>query len=394
MIESQTQNLLSILNNLVRESKVALDIGGSCIKIAYFHPEGIRYPKTILDYLRLYQKPHLIHKTNNGLIHFMSFETEKLEECVKLINSSSEKVNSKIFLTGGGAEHYKKYIETNLKVKVKLIDEMDALVYGIRYFISSADTYIYHQNTDTKQFEAMDKAKDAIVVNFGTGVSIVQLKAEGGYNRVGGSSVGGGTLWGLCKLMMECPEFDELLNMCLEGNHNNVDMLVKDVYRGKDYYKIGLSANTVASSFGKAFKKNTSKGIIQRFWDLFICTTTMWIGFILELPYLCSIVKYFLGTSHAKRIRMGNFRSVDVANSVLYMICMNIGQIAVLYAKLCQIDQIVFTGSFVKDYKEIIGVLSDAVNYWSKGKIRAKFTNHHAYISCIGCLQQFKINES
>ena len=82
---------------------------------------------------------------------------------------------------------------------------------------------------------------------------------------------------------------------------------------------------------------------------------------------------------------MGNFRSVDVANSIIYD-TMNIGQIAVLYARIYNIDQIVFTGSFV-DYKEIIGVLSDAVNYWSKGKITAKFTNHHAYISCIGCLQ-------
>ena len=387
MIRSDTHNLLSILNNSVVESMLALDIGGSCLKMAYLHPQGVRYPNKILDYLRSYQIPNLTHKVNNGLIHFMSFETEKLDKCIELIKSSSEKINSKIFLTGGGAEYYKKYIETNLKTEVIMMDEMDALVFGIRYFISCEDTYYYHENTDTKHFESMDKDKDALIVNFGTGVSIVQLKATGVYQRVGGSSVGGGTFWGLCKLMMECPEFDELLNMCLQGNHNNVDMLVKDIYRGKDYKKIGLSGNTVAASFGKALKKNTSKGITERFWNLFICTTSMWIGFILELPYLNSIVKYFVGTSHAKRISMGNFRSVDVANSVLYMICMNIGQIAVLYARIYNIDQIVFTGSFVKDYKEIIGVLSDAVNYWSKGKITAKFTNHHAYISCIGCLQ-------
>ena len=58
----------------------------------------------------------------------MSFETEKLDKCIELIKSSSEKINSKIFLTGGGAEYYKKYIETNLKTEVIMMDEMDALV--------------------------------------------------------------------------------------------------------------------------------------------------------------------------------------------------------------------------------------------------------------------------
>lgn len=35
-----------------------------------------------------------------------------------------------------------------------------------------------------------------------------------------------------------------------------VDMLVGDIYGGRDYTGIGLSANTIASSFGKVLYEN------------------------------------------------------------------------------------------------------------------------------------------
>lgn len=34
-----------------------------------------------------------------------------------------------------------------------------------------------------------------------------------------------------------------------------VDMLVGDIYGGRDYSNIGLSANTIASSFGKVISQ-------------------------------------------------------------------------------------------------------------------------------------------
>ena len=49
--------------------------------------------------------------------------------------------------------------------------------------------------------------------------------------------------------------FTEMLHMAEEGDNTAVDMLVGDIY-GTDYGKIGLKATTIASSFGKVFKKN------------------------------------------------------------------------------------------------------------------------------------------
>ncbi len=40
------------------------------------------------------------------------------------------------------------------------------------------------------------------------------------------------------------------------GDNTKVDMLVGDIY-GADYGRIGLKSSTIASSFGKVFKKQT-----------------------------------------------------------------------------------------------------------------------------------------
>lgn len=46
-----------------------------------------------------------------------------------------------------------------------------------------------------------------------------------------------------------------MLKLADEGDNTEVDMLVGDIY-GTNYDKIGLKSTTIASTFGKVFKKN------------------------------------------------------------------------------------------------------------------------------------------
>lgn len=48
-----------------------------------------------------------------------------------------------------------------------------------------------------------------------------------------------------------------MLALADKGDNTSVDMLVGDIY-GADYGRIGLKSTTIASSFGKVFKKNTA----------------------------------------------------------------------------------------------------------------------------------------
>ena len=92
-----------------------------------------------------------------------------------------------------------------------------------------------------------------LLVNIGSGVSMIKVSGKRDYQRIGGTSLGGGTLWGLLSLLTGASTFDEMLKMADRGDNARVDMLVGDIY-GTDYGKIGLKSNTIASSFGKVFK--------------------------------------------------------------------------------------------------------------------------------------------
>lgn len=81
-------------------------------------------------------------------------------------------------------------------------------------------------------------------------VNYHQVDGPAKFKRVSGSSIGGGTYWGLCRLLTGAASYDESLQMASRGDSDRVDMLVGDIY-GRDYSKFQLSSNTLASSFGK-----------------------------------------------------------------------------------------------------------------------------------------------
>jgi type II pantothenate kinase len=92
-----------------------------------------------------------------------------------------------------------------------------------------------------------------LLVNIGSGVSMIKVSGPQSYQRIGGTSLGGGTLWGLLSLITGARNFDDMLAMAEKGDNTAVDMLVGDIY-GTGYAKIGLKADTIASSFGKVYK--------------------------------------------------------------------------------------------------------------------------------------------
>lgn len=61
-----------------------------------------------------------------------------------------------------------------------------------------------------------------LLVNIGSGVSIVKVAGQGQYERVSGSSLGGGTFWGLCRLLTRTRSFDEMLELSMRGDNRKV----------------------------------------------------------------------------------------------------------------------------------------------------------------------------
>jgi type II pantothenate kinase len=197
-----------------------------------------------------------------------------------------------------------------------------------------------------------------LLVNIGSGVSMIKVSGPRKFVRVGGTSLGGGTFWGLLSLLTGARTFDEMLRMAEEGDNSGVDMLVGDIY-GTDYNKIGLKSTTIASTFGKVFKmkrmaeRNAEDG-------------------------------EGLTSHHDKHEESGCFKIEDMSRSLLYAISNNIGQIAYLQSEKHGLQHIYFGGSFIRGHTQTMNTLSYAIKFWSKGEKQAYFLRHEGYLGSVG----------
>ncbi|MBA7566011.1 Type II pantothenate kinase [subsurface metagenome] len=96
-----------------------------------------------------------------------------------------------------------------------------------------------------------------VVVSMGTGTAIVTVN-EKGIKHWGGSGVGGGTLLGLARKMLNITNLKTLVDMASRGNLDRVDLTVGDI-AGRPINN--LPASTTASNFGKLADEATDKDV-------------------------------------------------------------------------------------------------------------------------------------
>ena len=89
--------------------------------------------------------------------------------------------------------------------------------------------------------------QEALVVSMGTGTAMVSVKG-GTIQHVGGTGVGGGTLLGLAKHLLNVSRLEKLEQLAARGDLSRIDLTVGDVAGGP----VGnLPAEATASHFGK-----------------------------------------------------------------------------------------------------------------------------------------------
>jgi len=109
----------------------------------------------------------------------------------------------------------------------------------------------------------------AIVVSMGTGTSIVMAENNGGNIRLGGTGVGGGTLRGLSKILLNVSDMENITKLSESGDLNNIDLKVGDITK-KDIIP-GMPDYMTASNFGKvsdlATKSDIALGILNMIYE-------------------------------------------------------------------------------------------------------------------------------
>ncbi|KAL7746713.1 hypothetical protein RI367_007993 [Sorochytrium milnesiophthora] len=371
--------------------QIAIDIGGSLAKVAYFEPSPA------LD--------------GGGRLTFRKFETARMAECAAFVAAllrsqeaataaaaaavtlegeregeeetpargsplsllresiSNHTAQRVVIATGGGAHKYHDLLTRTLGVRIEREDEMECLVRGLTFLVAEIPDEVFsysasalHNNPAAGEGAAPPavnphmRFKEApadpypyLLVNIGSGVSMIKVTGEDKYERISGTSLGGGTFWGLLSMMARPDNsgggsFDEMLEACRDGDNAAVDMLVGDIY-GADYSKVGLKSSTIASSFGKAFRMTGEE--------------------------------------------RGRLRASDIGASLLYMLSNNIGQIAYLNAQAHGLQRIYFGGYFIRGHPITMNTLSYAINYWSRGTAEALFLRHEGYLGAIGAFLKY-----
>uniref|UniRef100_A0A8C8RMD3 4'-phosphopantetheine phosphatase n=1 Tax=Pelusios castaneus TaxID=367368 RepID=A0A8C8RMD3_9SAUR len=253
-------------------------------------------------------------------LHFIKFENTYIETCLDFIKDHLVNTETKVIKATGE-------------------DVMTCLIKGCNFVLKNIphEVFAYQKDSET-EFRFQTNHPNIfpyLLVNIGSGVSIVKVETEDKFEWIGGSSIGGGTFWGLGALLTKTKKFDELLQLASKGKHTNVDMLVKDVYGGA-YQTLGLSGNLIASSFGKSATADKE------------------------------------------------FSKDDMAKSLLHMISNDIGQLACLYAKLHNLHKIYFGGFFIRGHPVTMRTITYSINFFSKGEVQALFLRHEGYLGAIG----------
>ena len=364
-----------------------------------------------------------------GEFHFIQFETRRMESAIDYIRANNLHLTIReMGATGGGAHKFAADWDQNLGIQMKKQEELDSLVAGMQFVLSTVvgECYTFRPRKKTlldgktgsddavklqdqpdaspspppasvpaasssedetrkescplppretsfpsdgeQSFESESEEneldsvgadewwwsrkvqRDAIsysstypylLVTIGTGVSILRVDGPRKHERISGSTIGGGTYWGLIRLLTDLEDFEDVMRLAEHGDPSKVDMMVGDIYGNNKeaLEKLGLPASLVASSFGKLVS--------------------------LEDP-------------------AAGLKQEDLARALLLMVTNNIGQVAYLNAQLHKTKRIYFVGNFLRGNKLSQRRLSFAINYWSKGEMEALFLEHEGYFGALG----------
>ena len=174
---------------------------------------------------------------NDEVIRFACFENcssknEIEQNLTSLLKTQKIKIKDvcEIAVTGVGSS----FADDILNIKTQKVDEFYAMAKGACYF---------------------SKLKKFTALSMRTGTAIVFVNGDE-ITHLGGSGVGGGTLMGLSKLLLDIDSFDELISLSKTGDLSKIDIFLDNKNKNNN---CKLPQDLIASNFGKVAKSQDLK---------------------------------------------------------------------------------------------------------------------------------------
>ncbi|CAK75335.1 unnamed protein product (macronuclear) [Paramecium tetraurelia] len=326
---------------------VCLDIGGTLTKMTF------AAKKDFIINCQTKQELKIQNENEDYEIHFLSHPNsldvliQHLEEIGFIVDGKSH--IQTFYITGGGS--FKYYDQISNYGNIVRINEFDALKFGFKLLdsIKYKNTY-FTFNNGIEYLQLTASIYPFILVNIGSGVSILKFDNDEQFARISGTCLGGGMFLGLSHLFTGINDFDELLKMTKKGSNAATDLLIDEVHLGFQSPTRDKNEKHVAVSMGK-LKQNS------------------------------------------------NLNQSDLVKSLLYMTTYNISQIAFLHSKLHNIERVFFSGHFIRNHEETLQCISEAFSYFSKLDQQNRhpyFIKHDGFIGSLGSfwngIQTYKQN--
>ena len=205
---------------------IGIDIGGSSTKIVGFSAKGKDWELI---------EPQIIKANDPVTATYGAFGKFTDENNLAISDIS------KVMMTGVGASHVKNSL---YGLKCQRVAEFDSIGRGGTY---------------------LSGLSEALVVSMGPGTAMVHARADGTMKYLGGTGVGGGTLVGLSKLLLNAESMSHIEKFAEGGSLDNIDLRIKDMTASNSLDH--LEADLTAANFGKlsdiASKDDVALGIMN-----------------------------------------------------------------------------------------------------------------------------------
>ena len=166
---------------------LGIDIGGSSTKIVGLRPDG-----TVLSMLRVRAEDQ-VTSLYGALGNYLTSNRLTLQDVRRVV------------LTGVGAS----YVEGDIfGLPTCKVDEFSASAAGAL---------------------ALSGQEAAVVVTMGTGTAFLWAETNGAIRHLCGSGIGGGTLGGLCRKLVDMERFGQIKKLAQQGDLGKVDLTIADI---------------------------------------------------------------------------------------------------------------------------------------------------------------------
>ncbi|KAF8819909.1 fumble protein [Cardiosporidium cionae] len=341
----------------IRRNRCGVDVGGTLAKLVYIAPKFVKekvlynrdvlntcsaiIPDTTIDDEEFHPFSPIVRK--DSMDHDLRGNLSRLSISEKELVHSGDKLN----VTGGGAYKFAECFTKELDVHLRKQDEMASIMRGLQYLLSLSNS-IFRYDLEKKMRISVLLSPPLypfLVVNIGSGVSILKAKGPNEFARVTGTCIGGGTVLGLARLLFGATSFHEVVTLSEKGE-DILDLKVGDLL-GDVAADHSLSPDTLASSFGKVCLMN---------------------------PHMNSL-----------QLRQ-TLRKADIARSLIHMVSYNIGYLAYLVGTTHHVQRIFFAGKYIDNHAFTMECITRGVNFYT--------TQYPAASKCVSVSSSLPIHSS